>query len=280
MDFKRIILMLTLFFLIFDNYLGMRVFTQFQETQVRQADYQQQSIEQRLSARGIQLLNPLSEEALSGVLVKTEDNKVLSEAMSQLTGQTVTYDDESQTLTGTFETPLSLEGQVTNAMSVLPQETAAFIRDQYLSQSNLFINGQAYTQYWYLPSTKTILFWMPAQDGIPIVDGSAEIRMQLDDNFNIVSYSQTYQSDFVPLEPETPYKLITAKQAIEVLDTRIQTNLPANATIIYVALSYVRYKEWDEVNIYLPVWHVVYQRAEGQTGSMSVDAIKGQVLSR
>ena len=264
MDFKRIILMLTLFFLIFDIYLGMRVFTQFQETQVRQADYQQQSIEQRLSARGIQLLNPLSEEALSGVLVKTEDNKVLSEAMSQLTGQTVTYDDESQTLTGTFETPLSLEGQLTNA----------------ISQSNLFINGQAYTQYWYLPSTKTILFWMPAQDGIPIVDGTAEIRMQLDDNFNIVSYSQTYQSDFVPLEPETPYKLITAKQAIEVLDTRIQTNLPANATIIYVALSYVRYKEWDEVNIYLPVWHLVYQRAEGQSGSMSVDAIKGQVLSR
>ena len=82
------------------------------------------------------------------------------------------------------------------------------------------------------------------------------------------------------LDEDKPYQLITAREAIEVLDTRIQTNLPSNSTIIYVTLSYIKYKEWDEINIYLPVWNVVYQRSEGQTGSMLVDAIKGQVMER
>lgn len=279
MDFKRIIYMLTLFFLMFDVYLGYRVYQQIQVTQVRQSDYQQQSIEQRLSARGITLQSPLSDEQLTGVLIKTEDNHVLRDQMGQLTVNSATY-DENGMLTATFESPLSLNGLLTEAMNVLPSEVAVYIRDQYLTQESLFINGDSYTQYWYLPSNRTIIFWMTTPEGIPIVDGSAEIRLQLNENYEIVSYTQTYQEGFVSLDEAKPYKLITAKQAIEVLDTRIQTNLPANSTIIFVALSYVKYKEWDEVNVYVPVWNVVYQRAEGQTGSMSVDAIKGQVIVR
>ena len=45
MDFKRIMLMLTLFFLIFDIYLGFRVYQQVQSTTIRQSDFQQQSID-------------------------------------------------------------------------------------------------------------------------------------------------------------------------------------------------------------------------------------------
>ncbi|HJF16744.1 MAG TPA: two-component system regulatory protein YycI [Globicatella sulfidifaciens] len=279
MDFKRIMLMLTLFFLIFDIYLGFRVYQQVQSTTIRQSDFQQQSIEQRLQARDITLLSPLNEEEVEGILIKTEENTVLRDGLNQLTHQQVNLSDEN-VLTATFDEPLNMEGQITPETSTLPSEVAKFIRDQYLLNDELFIEGGAYTQYWYLPTNRTIVFWMTAINNTPIVDGSAEIKLQLDENYNIASYTQTYQHNFVTLDEDKPYKLITAREAIEVLDTRIQTNLPSNSTIIHVTLSYIKYKEWDEINIYLPVWNVVYQRSEGQTGSMLVDAIKGQVMER
>lgn len=279
MDFKRILLMLCLFFLIFDVYLGFRVFQQVQTTMIRQSDYQQQSIEQRLQARNITLSSQLSNEVLEGVLIKTEDNSVLSSKVSQLTNQTVTIDEENR-LSSTFNEPLNLEGRITAEMSTLPSDIAKYIRDAYLLNESFFIEGVAYTQYWYLPTNRTIIFWMSASNNVPIVDGTAEIQLQLDENYNIVSYTQTYQTNFVPLDEEKPYKLITAREAIEVLDTRIQTNLPSNSMIIHVTLSYIKYKEWNEINIYLPVWNVVYQRSEGQTGSMLVDAVKGKVIER
>lgn len=279
MDFKRIMLMLTLFFLIFDIYLGFRVYQQVQSTTIRQSDFQQQSIEQRLQDRDITLLSPLNEEQVEGTLIKTEENTVLRDGLNQLTHQQVNFSDEN-VLTATFDEPLNMEGQITPETSTLPSEVAKFIRDQYLLNDELFIEGGAYTQYWYLPTNRTIVFWMTAINNTPIVDGSAEIKLQLDENYNIASYTQTYQHNFVTLDEDKPYKLITAREAIEVLDTRIQTNLPSNSTIIHVTLSYIKYKEWDEINIYLPVWNVVYQRSEGQTGSMLVDAIKGQVMER
>ena len=279
MDFKRIMLMLTLFFLIFDIYLGFRVYQQVQSTTIRQSDFQQQSIEQRLQARDITLLSPLNEEEVEGILIKTEENTVLRDRLNQLTHQQVNLSDEN-VLTATFDEPLNMEGQITPETSTLPSEVAKFIRDQYLLNDELFIEGGAYTQYWYLPTNRTIVFWMTAINNTPIVDGSAEIKLQLDENYNIASYTQTYQHNFVTLDEDKPYKLITAREAIEVLDTRIQTNLPSNSTIIHVTLSYIKYKEWDEINIYLPVWNVVYQHSEGQTGSMLVDAIKGQVMER
>src|SRR5574344_1201864 len=279
MDFKRIMLMLTLFFLIFDIYLGFRVYQQVQSTTIRQSDFQQQSIEQRLQARDITLLSPLNEEEVEGILIKTEDNTVLRDGLNQLTHQQVNLSDEN-VLTATCDEPLNMEGQIAPETSTLPSEVAKFIRDQYLLNDELFIEGGAYTQYWYLPTNRTIVFWMTAINNTPIVDGSAEIKLQLDENYNIASYTQTYQHNFVTLDENKPYKLITAREAIEVLDTRIQTNVPSNSTIIHVTLSYIKYKEWDQINISLPVWDVVYQRSEGQTGSMLVDAIKAQVMER
>ncbi|MBD3949972.1 two-component system regulatory protein YycI [Tuanshanicoccus lijuaniae] len=281
MDFKRIQMMLILFFLIFDVYLGVRIFQEIQETVVRQSDYQQSSLEQRLSARGIVLNSPLDETAVEGVLVKTEDTQYLRTHAQDLSQDAldITLGDHGN-LSATFKKPLDLEGKVTEQMTTLPTEVAKFIHNKYLVNEQLFIKGSQYTQYWYLPATRTIIFWMTAIDNIPIVDGSAEIRLQLDENYNIASYTQTYQTGFAVLDKAKPHRLISARDAVDVLDARIQTNLPSNSTIIHITLSYTKYKEWDEINIYLPVWNVVYQRSDGQTGSMLVDAIKGQVVER
>lgn len=277
MDFKRIIALLTAFFLVFDGYLAYRVYQQIQVTTVKTRDYQQQSIEQRLTARGIVILNPLSEVNDIGTLMKSEDTQLLRDQMVQLSNQTVSF--EEQKLISFFEQPLSLNQLVTQEMNVLSPEAAQFIRDNYLLNPQIFIAGEKYTKYWYLPNAKQIIFWMTSENGLPIVDGTSEITLQLNDQFEIVSYTQTYQTDFIMLEEEAPHTLISAKESIEVLDARIQTNLPSNSTIIHVTLSYIRDKKWDGINIYLPVWMVVFQRSEGQTGSMFVDAIKGEVLT-
>lgn len=279
MDFKRIMLMLTFFFFIFDVYLIYRVYEQFQLTTVQKSDYQQQNIEQRLADRGITLLSNLENEKKQGFLLKSETDNTLSTKLSTLTNQTVDIDDFGQ-LSSIFSSPLSLNGLIDQTTNSLTTEVASFIRDHYLLDEQLFISGENYTKFWYLPSTKTIIFWTVAHDGFPIVDGTSEIRLQLNDNYDIASYTQTLQHNFVVLDEEKPYSLISARDAIEVLDTRIQTNLPSNSKIIHVTLSYIKYKHWDEVNVYLPVWNVVYQKSDGPTSSMWVDAIKGQVVER
>lgn len=279
MDFKRIILMLSLFFLVFDCYLGYRVYQEYRSAQIRQTDYQQQSIEQRLSARGIAVMTNLSGEHSTGVLTKIEENDVLRDSIDQLVVGSKSFDENGR-LNVTFQEPLSLNGRITQSTREIPTDLAQYIAQEYLSKEDLFIQGGAYTQYWYLPASRTLYFWMTATNDLPVVDGSAEIRLQLDENYNIASYSQTYQESFTPLQASTPYELISSKDAIEVLDTRIQTSLPVNSTIIFVNLSYATYKAWDNIKIYLPVWYVVYQGPDGQIGSMSVDAINGKVIRR
>lgn len=277
MDFKRIQVILILFFLIFDGYLSFRVYQQIQATVVRQSDYQQASIEQRLSVRGVTLLTELSDTQTEGYLVKNESNTVLENTKSELSSVTSEYNEAGQ-LDVVLDTPIDLSSYINETTSRLSDEAILYLQQTILSDSSLVIRGAEYTEFLYSPIDLTIVARMTILNEMPIVDGTGEIVFHLNRQYQIERYTQTYQDEFTVLDASSPYKLISQKDALEVLDTRIDTNIPSNSEIVAIELSYVRYKEWDHIAIYLPVWNVLFQRSEGQMETMTIDAIKGQVI--
>ncbi|MGO4937465.1 two-component system regulatory protein YycI [Fundicoccus sp. Sow4_H7] len=280
MDYKRIQILLIVFFFVFDIYLVYQLLAQVDFGSQHSVNNQEfVTIEERLDSRGITLNQELSTEIESLPLIKADYNTVLRDNVNQLVNQITTVSDNG-VLESTFVEPINLEGLITADTAGLSVDQARYLMDNYLSQDEFFINGEEYRQWWYVPSNRIIVFWMSAYDGAPIVDGSAEIRISLDEDYNLQSYRQTYVNDLVPISEDSPFQLISQENSLEVLDNRLQTFIPSNAYVVHITLSYAQYSGLNDYQIFSPVWNVVYSYSDGQVGSMLVDAMRGEVLVR
>lgn len=275
MDFNRIQKLLVVFFLSFNVYLVFllidRIPTQSKET-TNPSDI---SIVQDMRNRGVIIRPELSTETEHLPLIKTEPNNYLREQQSQLKNQRYSLNREGL-LTSTFIEPVTLDFEINETSSGLSAENAQIFREKYLLDETMFIDGEAYGNYWYSNQENILFCRMTAADGTPIVDGSSEIRVIFDDNFNMIGYTQTYQSDYTVLEE--PKALISSQEAINILERRIETYLPNDSEIVSATLSYYQSLETSQFNVYTPAWEIIYYRHEGTiTHSVLVDAVRGFV---
>ena len=275
MDFNRSQRLLVVFFLSFNVYLVFllidRIPTQSKET-TNPSDI---SIVQDMRNRGVIIRPELSTETEHLPLIKTEPNNYLREQQSQLKNQRYSLNREGL-LTSTFIEPVTLDFEINETSSGLSAENAQIFREKYLLDETMFIDGEAYGNYWYSNQENILFCRMTAADGTPIVDGSSEIRVIFDDNFNMIGYTQTYQSDYTVLEE--PKALISSQEAINILERRIETYLPNDSEIVSATLSYYQSLETSQFNVYTPAWEIIYYRHEGTiTHSVLVDAVRGFV---
>lgn len=275
MDFNRIQKLLVVFFLSFNVYLVFllidRIPTQSKET-TNPSDI---SIVQDMRNRGVIIRPELSTETEHLPLIKTEPNNYLREQQSQLKNQRYSLNREGL-LTSTFIEPVTLDFEINETSSGLSAENAQIFREKYLLDETMFIDGEAYGNYWYSNQENILFCRMTAADGTPIVDGSSEIRVIFDDNFNMIGYTQTYQSDYTVLEE--PKALISSQEAINIIERRIETYLPNDSEIVSATLSYYQSLETSQFNVYTPAWEIIYYRHEGTiTHSVLVDAVRGFV---
>lgn len=275
MDFDRIQKLLAVFFLCFNVYLVFllidRIPIQSQETAATSAI----TVVQDMKNRGVIIRPDLSAETEYLPLIKTEPNNYLREQQSQLKNQRYSLNREGL-LTSTFIEPVELAFEVTETTKGISPENAKIFRENYLLDDSMFINGEAYGNYWYSNHEGILFCRMTAEDGTPIVDGSSEIRIVFDDHFNMIGYTQTYQSQYTVLEE--PKALISSQEAINILDRRIETYLPNDSEIVSANLSYYRSLETANYSVYTPAWEIIYYRHEGTiTHSVTVDAVRGFV---
>lgn len=275
MDFNRIQKLLVVFFLSFNVYLVFllidRIPTQSKET-TNPSDI---SIVQDMRNRGVIIRPELSTETEHLPLIKTEPNNYLREQQSQLKNQRYSLNREGL-LTSTFIESVTLDFEINETSSGLSAENAKIFREKYLLDETMFIDGEAYGNYWYSNQENILFCRMTAADGTPIVDGSSEIRVIFDDNFNMIGYTQTYQSDYTVLEE--PKALISSQEAINIIERRIETYLPNDSEIVSATLSYYQSLETSQFNVYTPAWEIIYYRHEGTiTHSVLVDAVRGFV---
>lgn len=273
MDFKRIQLVLVFCFLIFDIYLLFMLFSR-ADVQSLPAQEVEVTIEENLSNRGVQF-NELSTDKYQLPFVVAENNNHLAENISQLENQEATVNQDGM-LTSVLAEPLDLGLGLTAETTGLSAEQREQLQ-VILEDPSLFISGTAYRNIWYVNTEQVLYVRMTAYDGSPIVDGTAEIRINLDDNFMMTGYTQTYQSEITPLA--TDRTVLSQREAIEIIDRRVETLIPDDSVIHYAVLVYYRQTELDGLNVYSPAWQIVYDNANGRF-TLLVDGIRGNTVNR
>ncbi|MGX7108929.1 two-component system regulatory protein YycI [Facklamia miroungae] len=290
MDFKRIQMILLVFFVIFDLFLAYLLI----ERGAFGLNFQDPTAQinpiQEMRDRGIKF-NPsveLNQTAPELAVLKNTPNNELWGKRQQLQNQSVSIDPDG-VLISEFSSPIELDISLGEETLSLTTDDFAWIHENILSNPSYFIHGNLYLNHWYSPQDRMIIIRMVTKEGgdledpsmksaVPISDGTAEIRILLDDNYDMVSYTQTYQDPFTRLEDHR--KLISTNEVIAVIENRIDTTLPNDAEIVSMTLGYFRSVETKQFNLYLPAWEVIYFRKEsGQTVSVLVDAIKGNVIN-
>lgn len=273
MDFKRIQVVLIIFFLIFDVYLVYMLFSRSEPVMSYNLSTEV-PIEERLTERGISF-GELNDQTTHLPFVVTQQSNVLAENISQLEGQEVSLTQEG-ILTSRFDEPVDLGLEMDEATTGLTTEQMQAL-NEFLSDSSLFINGDQYRNYWYINTANVIYIRMLAYDGRPIVDGSAEIRILLDENYMMTGYRQTYQDDITTLQESR--EIISQREAIEIIDERAQTLIPDNSIIHYLTSVYYRSRNLEEFSVYSPAWQLVYDNEEGRF-TLLVDAVTGTVINQ
>lgn len=273
MDFKRIQIVLVFFFLVFDVYLLFMLFSR-AEVAGTPSEEIELTIEENLSNRGVSF-SELSTDKYQLPFVVSETSNHLAENISQLEVPEVSVNQDG-VLTTTLSEPMDLGLGLTTETTGLSTEQRQSLQD-ILEDPALFISGEMYRNIWYVNSEKVIYARMTAYDGSPIVDGTAEIRINLNDNFMMTGYSQTYQGNIVELEKER--SILSEREALEIIDRRVETLIPDDSTIHYSILVYYRQTELDGLNVYSPAWQIVYDNVNGRF-TLLVDGIRGNTVNR
>lgn len=294
MDFKRIQVLLILFFLAFDLYLGFLivdrgtgVFTANQSSEVV-------NVMQEMRNRGVKIDQrvTINTDTPNLSFVKTQTNNDLRSMRHQLENQTVSIDADG-VLTSQFINPVKLDISLSKDNQVLTDEDFTWIRENVLKDPTLFIHGDQYLNRWYSPQERLLIIRMVTDAGnqsadqetgnvaasqlIPFADGSSEIRILLDEDYNMTSYMQSYQTPAQSLEDTR--QLLSSYNALEIIENKIDTALPNDASIVSLNLSYYQSVETKEFSVYTPAWEVIYYRQDGgQTQTVLVDALRGKVV--
>ncbi|MCR8969556.1 two-component system regulatory protein YycI [Facklamia sp. 7083-14-GEN3] len=290
MDFKRIQIILLVFFIMFDIFLAYLLVERGAFGLNFQDPTSQINPVQEMKDRGIKFSSAveMNDNAPELAVLKNTPNNELWSKRQQLQNQNISIDPNG-VLVSEFSSPVEMDISLGEETHSLTSEDFAWIHENILKDPTYFINGELYLNHWYSPQERMIIIRMVTKRGgsledssmksaVPISDGTAEIRILLDENYDMVSYMQTYQDPFVRLEDQR--KLISTNEVIAVIENRIDTTLPNDAEIVSMTLGYFRSVETKQFNLYLPAWEVIYYRKEnGQTVSVLVDAIKGNVVN-
>lgn len=277
MDFKRIQILLIFFFVIFNLYL---VYTISEGASVISVDPTSTgdtiTIEEELNNRGV-TFEEFSDESINVHLLKSDQNNYLAENISQLTDQNASIDSQ-RVLTSTFDQPIDLGIGINAETLELSPEQFSSLQENLLSEPSLFIQGTSYPNYVYIPSERVIVLRMTDGDGHRIIDGTAELTLQLNEDYLLTSYVQTYQANISQLSMEV--EIISEKTAVEILDRRVETLIPDDAQILTTNISYYSSTILDDMNVYSPAWEFIYVENSGATRSLLVDGQRGTVLNR
>lgn len=273
MDFKRVQVLLLIFFLLFDIYLLVILVSRI-EADVPTTAPINVSIDNELRNRGV-VFESLSSAVEDLPLIQTHRNNYLKDNLMNLENQTATMSTEDK-MVSTFNEPLDLGIGLSNQTLDLNEEQVQVLMNNFLKKPNLFLKGDQYQYYRYSGIERTIYFRMNAYDNYKIVDGTAEIKLVLNDQYQLTSYSQSYQEDIKPLDTLTT--IISESDALEVIDGRVETYIPDNSRIEHIRLSYYRMTQLEEYAVYSPVWEVLYTQPDGKVRLVYVEASRGTIL--
>lgn len=110
-------------------------------------------------------------------------------------------------------------------------------------------------------------------DGIPIMDGTSEISLFVNEEGNVISYEQTYAGQGT--RQGRALDLINGTRAIEILF--LNNEIRQGSTVELPILTYRRALHLEDLSMYSPVW-IVNVDHSSERNTFRVDAVNGTII--
>lgn len=199
-------------------------------------------------------------------LLKTDKGAKLEADQSKLVNQTTVFEDG--VLFSTLSEPIPLEIDAED--SVIVDRTP--ITD-FILQGNV-LYGAEYNFLTYLPLKRQLVYAQVANN-IPIGDNTGSITFNLDPDYEVISYEQTFAGEAeVQGNSRT---VISQKRAVEAL--YLNNQIPANSTVRTVQLTYYRTLSLSDMDIYSPMWYIEIEIENAPVEIRRVDALTGSIIT-
>ena len=140
----------------------------------------------------------------------------------------------------------------------------------FILQGNV-LYGAEYTFLTYLPLKRQLVYAQVA-NGIPIGDNTGSITFNLDPDYEVISYEQTFAG--VAEVQGSSRTVISQKRAVEAL--YLNNQISSNSTVRMVQLTYYRTLSLSDMDIYSPMWYIEIQIENDACGNQKGGRLDGQ----
>ena len=265
MDFRRIKIIFIITFAALNIYLLSVLLEKNATTLSFGSESTTLNIEEAMKADDIEFPT-LSTDQEKIPLLKTDKGVTLETDQSKLVNQTTVFEDG--VLFSTLSEPIPLE--------IDAEELAIVDRTpitDFILQGNV-LNGAEYSFLTYLPLRRQLVYAQVANN-IPIGDSTGSITFNLDPDYEVISYEQTFAGEAeVQGNSRT---VISQKRAVEAL--YLNNQIPANSTVRAVQLTYYRTLSLSDMDIYSPMWYIEIEIENAPVEIRRVDALTGSIIT-
>ena len=265
MDFRRIKIIFIITFAALNIYLLSVLLEKNATTLSFGSESTTLNIEEAMKADDIEFPT-LSTDQEKIPLLKTDKGVTLETDQSKLVNQTTVFEDG--VLFSTLSEPIPLE--------IDAEELAIVDRTpitDFILQGNV-LNGAEYSFLTYLPLRRQLVYAQVANN-IPIGDSTGSITFNLDPDYEVISYEQTFAGEAeVQGNSRT---VISQKRAVEAL--YLNNQIPANSTVRAVQLTYYRTLSLSDMDIYSPMWYIELEIKNAPVEIRRVDALTGSIIT-
>lgn len=265
MDFRRIKIIFILTFATLNIYLLSVLLEKNATTLSFGSESTTLNIEEAMKADDISF-STLSTDQEKIPLLKTDKGAMLETDQSKLVNQTTVFEDGVLFSTLSEPIPLEIDAEDLTIVDRTP------ITD-FILQGNV-LYGAEYTFLTYLPLKRQLVYAQVA-NSIPIGDSTGSITFNLDPDYEVISYEQTFAG--VAEVQGSSRIVISQKRAVEAL--YLNNQIPSNSTVRMVQLTYYRTLSLSDMDIYSPMWYIEIQIENAPVEIRRVDALTGSIIT-
>lgn len=267
MDFKKIAHIFMIAFLFLNLYL---IYGILERKDIQEISSQEESYdiitnmeEMNISLPDLDTIDVKNEEIFS---IQADNHHLMEEELEKNDNNTGVLDDGVYYVSFP-SSPIELAG---NPSEGFEKKDYQLIRDYVLTDEIMF--GEEYNHLEYDENGKRFVLYHDI-DGIPIIDGSSEISLFVNQEGQIYAFQQSYAG---PVSKQgKALNLIDGKRAIEILF--INNEVREGFEIKEPVLSYHRALHLEDLTMYSPVWSIDVIRSS-EKENFRVDAVNGTII--
>lgn len=268
MDFKKIAHIFMVAFLFLNLYL---IYGILERKDIQQTSSQEENYNVIANMEELDIILPdlddTNIEELEVFSIQANSHELMEAKIKESNNYMGSIDEEGFYYVSFPSNAIQLVGNPTNGFK---KEDYQLIREYILTDEVMF--GEEYNGLEYDEIGKRFVLYQYV-DGMPIIDGSSEISLFVNQEGQIYAFQQSYAGPVT--KQGNPLNLIDGKRAIELLF--INNEVREGFEIRPPVLAYYRALHLEDLTMYSPVWSIDVMRTS-EKENFRVDAVTGTII--